>query len=737
MAGEKQPSEGIPPEVTAAPVAQRESDTEREVLPVVRKAGWLEMKMTIGWSRRFVRVEQGSLCRWHDDVTLSLSNALKSKGLAQYEAQLAEMGVATVPAMSALDCAGADAARLAGVGMDAAELARFVQLTQQWRNSIATFRRIDLRSCSLQEVDGRRFSLTSPDGSVVSMRGSVPGDTALWVSAVRAELAELEAGASARQSLSQMGSDVGELLELLTADDDSQADTAAQLRQLKSVVSTADCDLAEQIVTWLALRLQVDSTPVKLKTLNLVHALASSDTHHFCRALIRRPDAVAGEGPVSVMSGVMLAVKYEVEPHPQYGDKPQQLVRNAATRCADLLEHKAALHTPKKPTSSSKPGFFSKMSPVVSLALSESVSAARNLFESTDGAEDRELQRLEDLIAASNKPLFVGDRARYSEGRLEGVIQSISTLSDGRVTCKVRIDDDSNSTVGSDTAASQQGEQHPEGTIRTYFLQDLHPIPKMLWEPRRAHIKSLSKKAKSGHVSLQLEAGTLSLNSRELCFATDDGWTTTSLPWHVVKGGAAGVAINHKAVGIPASAVGAVCPPAVQAALPEPEPEPEQGPEPEPETAVPDTEAGKGVSSEVLKTVVVLCINRAICPRGKLEIFLPEQQAAEFERVSKAAAAQAAEWCAKLIAEDDAKKQAALALAGLAHAASTPTGPEPTANESAASISAVESVGTAGAENVKPAEDEGGEQTTDASGVAAPADVALASLDSEGTAAVG
>eukprot|EP01043_Picozoa_sp_COSAG02_P062263 COSAG02_NODE_8546_length_2530_cov_1.521596_3_plen_79_part_01 len=79
--------------------------------------------------------------------------------------------------------------------MDAAELARLVQLAQQWKKSISTFRRIDLRSCSLQELDGRRFSLTSPDGSVVSMRGSVPGDTALWVSAVRAELAELEAGA--------------------------------------------------------------------------------------------------------------------------------------------------------------------------------------------------------------------------------------------------------------------------------------------------------------------------------------------------------------------------------------------------------------------------------------------------------------------------------------------------------------------------------------------------------------
>eukprot|EP01044_Picomonas_judraskeda_P004804 COSAG03_NODE_431_length_7966_cov_4.105123_4_plen_731_part_00 len=719
-AGEKQPSEGIPPEVTAAPEAQRETHTDREALPVVRKAGWLEMKMAIGWSRRFVRVEQGSLCRWHEDVTLSLSNALKSKGLVQYEAQLAEIGVSTVPAMSALDCAGADAARLAGIGMDAAELARFVQLAQQWRKSISTFRRIDLRSCSLQEVDGRRFALTGPDGSVVSMRGSVPGDTALWVSAVQAELAELEAGAPARQSLSQMGSDVGELLERLTADDDSQADTAAQLRQLMSVVSTADCDLSVQIVTWLALRLQVDSTPVKLKTLNLVHALASSGAHHFCRALVRRPDAAAGECPANVMSGVMLAVKYEVEPHPQYGDKPQQLVRNAAMRCADLLENTATLHTPKKPTSSSKPGFFSKMSPVVSLALSESVSAARNLFESTDGAEERELQRLEDLIAASNKPLFVGDRVRYSEGRLEGVIQSISTLSDGRVTCKVRIDDDSDSTVGSDTAAAERGEKHPEGTIRTYFLQDLHPIPKMLWEPRKAHIKSLSKKAKSGHVSLQLEAGTLSLNSRELCFATDDGWTTTSLPWHTIKGGAAGVDINHKAVGIPVSAVASACPPAVQAALPEPEPE--QEPEPEPDAAVPDTEAGEGVSSEVLKTVVVLCINRAICPRGKLEIFLPEQQAVEFERVSKAAAAQAAEWCAKLVAEDDAKKQEALALAGLAHAAGTPTGPEATANGSAAPVPAVETVGTADELKPKPVDDGAGEQTTDATVATAPAD---------------
>ncbi len=679
------PSEGVPPEAVAA-------RPETAALPVARKAGWLEMKVTIGWARRFVRVEQGSLCRWHDDVTLSLSDALKSRGLAKFEPQLAEIGVATVPAMSALDCAGADAARLAEVGMEAAELARLAQLAQQWRKSIATFRRIDLRSCSLQELDGRRFSLTTPDGGVFSMRGSVPGDTALWVSAVRAELAELEVGASARQSVSQMDSDVGGLLELLTADDDSQADTAAQLQQLQSVVGKADCDLSEQMVNWLAQRLQVDSTPVKLKTLNLICALASTDAPSFCRAL-SRPATSPDERPPTVISGVMLAVKYEVEPHPQYGDKPQQLVRAAAKKCADRLESTAALHTPKKPSSSSKPGFFSKMSPVVSLALSESVSAARNLFESTDAAEERELQRLEDLIGSSSKPLFAGDRVRYSEGRLEGVIQSISTLNDGRVTCKVRIDDDE-SNVSSDAEAGEAGQQS-EGIIRTYFLQDLHPIPKTLWEPRGAHIKSLTKKAKSGHVSLGLEAGTLSLNSRELCFATDDGWTTTSLPWHAVKGGAAGVAINHKAVDIPASSLPPPGPQAAQAA--EPEPEPEQDPEPSLDTAAPDAKAGGGIGTAaaevaVLKTVVVLCINRAICPRGKLEILMPEQQAAEFERVSKAAAAEAAEWCAKLVAEDDAKKQDALALAGLAtNAANTPSCPEAVANENTVPTSAADS----------------------------------------------
>ena len=43
-----------------------------------------------------------------------------------------------------------------------------------------------------------------------------------------------------------------------------------------------------------------------------------------------------------------------------------------------------------------------------------------------------------------------------------------------------------------------------DGVVRTYFLQDLRPIPRVLWGPRKVHIKSLSKKAKSGHVSLQL-----------------------------------------------------------------------------------------------------------------------------------------------------------------------------------------------------------------------------------------
>ena len=190
------------------------------------------------------------------------------------------------------------------------------------------------------------------------------------------------------------------------------------------------------------------------------------------------------------------------------------------------------------------------------------------------------------------------------------------------MTCKVRLDGDQESgeTLGAadeaDTAAADEADtaaaEGDDGIVRTYFLQDLYPIPKVLWEPRRAHIKSLSKGAKSGHVSLGLESGMLSLNSRELCFATDDGWTTTSLPWHMVKGGAAGVAINRKAVDIPAGAVAAAAP-----APPGGEPEPE--PEPEPAAA------------GVLKTVVVLCTNRAICPQGKLEVLLPEALAIEFE----------------------------------------------------------------------------------------------------------
>eukprot|EP01043_Picozoa_sp_COSAG02_P099483 COSAG02_NODE_35597_length_466_cov_0.743869_1_plen_60_part_10 len=55
--GEPPPSEGVPPEAVAA-----RPDTL--ALPAARKSGWLEMKVTIGWARRFVRVEQGSLCRW-------------------------------------------------------------------------------------------------------------------------------------------------------------------------------------------------------------------------------------------------------------------------------------------------------------------------------------------------------------------------------------------------------------------------------------------------------------------------------------------------------------------------------------------------------------------------------------------------------------------------------------------------------------------------------------------------
>ena len=44
------------------------------------------------------------------------------------------------------------------------------------------------------------------------------------------------------------------------------------------------------------------------------------------------------------------------------------------------------------------------------------------------------------------------------------------------------------------------------GSVRTYFLQDLTHAPATVWGPQTAFIKSLSKGASSGHVSLQVRA---------------------------------------------------------------------------------------------------------------------------------------------------------------------------------------------------------------------------------------
>ena len=202
--------------------------------------------------------------------------------------------------------------------------------------------------------------------------------------------------------------------------------------------------MAEQIVRWLALRLQIQSTPIQLKTLNLVITLASASAPAFCRA-VSRP---ATDGACTVAAGVLAAQAYTTEPHSEYGDKPQQLVRSSATKCAQLLDSTAADHTPKKPRKQQEGGLFSKMSPVVNLAW----EGARHLFDSPDAAEvrfsidfglffgrilvyfgltlvlrfgfqERELERLEELIRGSNRPLFAGDRVRYSEGRVEGMIQ--------------------------------------------------------------------------------------------------------------------------------------------------------------------------------------------------------------------------------------------------------------------------------------------------------------------------
>ena len=103
---------------------------------------------------------------------------------------------------------------------------------------------------------------------------------------------------------------------------------------------------------------------------------------------------------------------------------------------------------------------------------------------------------------------------------------------------------------------------------------------------------------------------------------------------------------------------------------------------------------------------------------------MPEQQAAEFERVSKAAAAEAAEWCAKLVAEDDAKKQEALANAGLANAANTPTDPEAAANENTVSTAAPES---------EPPEDGSGAQASDSASPTAAADGAAGVAAQDGS----
>ena len=67
-------------------------------------------------------------------------------------------------------------------------------------------------------------------------------------------------------------------------------------------------------------------------------------------------------------------------------------------------------------------------------------------------------------------------------------------------------------------------------------------------------------------------------------------------------------------------------------------------------------------ASDALKTVVVLCKSRAICPRGKMEILLPEGAALEFESACKSVTKGVADWCAKLIAEDDGDGGIAMAM---------------------------------------------------------------------------
>ena len=148
--------------------------------------GWLEMKANFGYNRRFCRLENGTLLRWHNDVTVPLADTLKSLGIGRAEETLRDLGatnvrnparvrtraarlcteahvmlVQVVQLVRLLTAEGGQEAR-AQLGLDEAEDMRLESCLQHFAKAMATQRKLQMRECRFEQVDDRRFCVRTP-----------------------------------------------------------------------------------------------------------------------------------------------------------------------------------------------------------------------------------------------------------------------------------------------------------------------------------------------------------------------------------------------------------------------------------------------------------------------------------------------------------------------------------------------------------------------------------------------
>ena len=124
-----------------------------------------------------------------------------------------------------------------------------------------------------------------------------------------------------------MDRDLAMALTTATLDDDDKCPDDVMKKIVKSYSKEKEAGLADLIGT-LTAKLEGGSFKVKLKALRVMMLMLND------KKSSKLKDAARDS---SLMAAVEALVEYTMEPDPTHGDKPQQMVRQSATKCLGMI----------------------------------------------------------------------------------------------------------------------------------------------------------------------------------------------------------------------------------------------------------------------------------------------------------------------------------------------------------------------------------------------------------------